>query len=371
MKLSFSRLIPFLLVCFLISSCSTPAKEVDEKESSASADDQNYLPFSTGKVNTLAIYLDPSYRQAQFKDSLFYYFDQPYLLTPVPSRVLDLEISDFNLFAEGTIKKANNLVVVNLNESNQLTSFAKQQLGDDQIQQALNGKSMALVRVKDVTAQPQQLFYLLTNDFPNLKDKAVVKQLEDYIQTVIEESLQLDNERLASAMTTKRNRSLEDKIEEEFGVKLWLPRKYQIMIEEEDMLWLLYEPASRELYSCILLYKSDIYDNKKLEDRALPLRADLGKFVTTNRDSTSMITHSKSKPYPIQREITINEKQVTETRGLWEIQNDYLGGSFVNYTLENSRKETVSIDGFVYYSGDDIRRQMRDIDAIMSTVQID
>jgi len=369
MKLSFSRLIPLLIVSFFFFSCTKEEKQKEVQEQSEQ--EPNILPFSTGKVNTLALYLDPSNQDGQLKDSLLYYFEQPYLLTPVPSRVLDIEMGSFEPFADGSSKAANNLVVVNINESSELARFAKLQLGDEQIKEALKEKTFALVRVKDVNAQPQQLFYLLTTETPNFEDKKVVSQLEGYIQTVVEESLALDNQRLASAMSQNRNRSIEDKIEEEFNINLWIPRKYQVMIEDEDMLWLLYEPASRELYSCILIYKSDKYDNKKLEDRALPLRNDLGKYVTTNRDSTSMITHTRSYPFPIQREIVIDDKKVIETRGLWEIENDYLGGGFVNYTLENKRGETISIDGFVYYSGDDIRRQMRDIDAIMSTVQID
>ncbi len=372
MKFSFSPIFFSICICLFLYSCSNNNKQEEKNtEPSEIVEEDRILPFSTGPVNKLAIYLDPSYQNGMLRDSLLYYFEQPYLLTPIPTSVVDLEMKSFAAFADGTNKNANNIVVVNLSESSQISSFAKQQLGDEQINAALNGKNMALVRVKDVNAQPQQLFYLLTREYPNLGDKKTINQLQDYIQTVIEECLTLDNQRLASAMSRNRNLSVEDKIKEDFGVQMWIPRKYEVMMEEENMLWLLYEPASRELYSCILLYKSNAYDSKKLEDRALPLRADLGKYVTTNRDSTSMVTHVSSKPFPIQRELKINEKAVIETRGLWEIENDYLGGGFVNYTLENKRGETLSIDGFVYYSEDDFRRQMRDIDAIMSTVQID
>lgn len=228
---------------------------------------------------------------------------------------------------------------------------------------------MAMVRVKNVNAKPQQVFYLLTTAYPNTGSSAVIDQLKDYIQSVVEESLALDNKRLASSFAQRRSRSMEDRVTDEFGVSMWIPRDYKLMIEDENMLWLLRETP--ELYSSLLFYKSDKYDNKPLIDRVLPMRDDLGKYVEMqNRENSYMTTHTKSKPYPIQRDLEIDGKPVIETRGLWEMENAVFGGSFVNYTLENKRGETVAIDGFVYYSEDDIRRQMRDIDALMATVQI-
>jgi len=364
MTFSLLRYFVYLFLAFAFVACNSESPNSTLQEDNKPV----LLPFSTGKINNLYVYLDPTYQQGPLKDTLSYYLDQPYLLTPMPSPVLDLTVYDFDRFIEGTVKTANNLIVVNVEEQSSISRFTKQQLGNEQINKALEGKQIALVRVKDVNARPQQVFYLLTKSYPNLSSPKIIEQVQDYIQTIVEESLELDNTRLASSFAKRRNLSLEDRVKDEFGLEVWVPREYQVMIEDTNMLWLLFETS--ELYSSLLFYKSDEFDGSELMDRALPLRQAFGTYVTTNRDNTAMVTHTNSKPLPIQREITIDEKQVIETRGLWEIDNDYLGGSFVNYTLENNRDETVTIDGFVYYSEDDVRRKMRDIDAIMSTVQI-
>lgn len=128
----------FLLVAITALACKTDASSKSGEENVLSEEDADrLLPFSTGKINNLYVYLDPSYQKGPFRDSLVYYFDQPYLLTPTPSPVLDLTPYDFARFADGSARTANNLVVVNLEEDSEISRFVRQQLGASQIEKAM------------------------------------------------------------------------------------------------------------------------------------------------------------------------------------------------------------------------------------------
>ncbi len=355
-------LLPILLFFIvLVESCDSRNRVVNEEG--------KLLPFSVGQISSIYLYSDPYFKNSDLKDSLAYYFNQPYLLTPSPSPVVDLVRYDFNRLSSGNTPTANNLILVNIAEDSQVSNYLKKQIGQESINKALENKQMALLRVTDVNAKPQQFFYLISNGPVALNDATFREQLQDYVQNVIERSTALDNQRILSGIDRRRTQAIEEDIQEQFGISIWIPREYKVVIDEDRFLWLIRE--TDDLYSNITFYKTTAQPNVSLEDQVIPLREEFGKYITTYRDSSRMTTHTDSKPYPIQRHIKLGDVDAVETRGLWRMVNDRLGGGFVNYTFENKAGELIAVDGFVYYNDDDKRRQMRDIDAILSTITVD
>lgn len=363
-------LIPVLYIsCFLLFSCSNGNQNSNASgDAITGIDTKSLLPYSTGKINGLYVYVDNSLENTPLIDSVYYHLNQPYLITPNMSPAIDLNRYNFQTFETGGSRAANNLMIVNLKEESRLSNYVKAQLGEEQINQALNGQDMAMVRIKDVNATPQQVFYLLVNGFPNLSSEINQQKLEEYSHRIIEETTKVDNQRLVASFAEKRSHSIEDIVSEKFGISIWIPRTYEIVLNEDDFLWIIQETP--ELYSNIVFYKSDFDENYELGEQVIAIRDEFGEKITTNKENTRMTTHVDSQPAPIQKDMKINDKDVLETRGLWEMVNDKLGGGFVNYSfVENN--QIITIDGFVFFSGDDKRRRMRDIDAILTTLQID
>jgi len=59
-----------------------------------------------------------------------------------------------------------------------------------------------------------------------------------------------------------------------------------------------------------------------------------------------------------------------KTRGLWKMENDFMGGSFVNLTIwDEANQRSVSVDGFVYAPGKDKRNYMMELEAMVQSLQ--
>ena len=368
----FGRFLLFLFAIATFFSCNSDQQHDETTENNGNnpaveAEEKNpLLPFSTGKISTLYLYVDQSFQESELIDTLNYNLVQPYLLTTNMAPALDVTRYSFETFQSGGTRSANNLMVINVGEDSRMSRFVKEQLGQTRVAEVLAGKELALIRVKDVTASPQQIFYLLANGFPNLSSQQVQSAIDQYAQTIVEDVTVLDNKRLISSFSRNRSRAIENKIAENFGFDIWIPETYETVLEEENFLWVINE--TNDLYSNIVVYSSTYDPEFSLEKQVLAVRDEFGEKITTNRENSRMTTNINQKPYPIQRQITVNNKTVLETRGLWRMVNDRLGGGFVNYSWVQE-DEIITIDGFVYFAGNEKRRKMRDIDAIFSTIQ--
>ena len=64
-------------------------------------------------------------------------------------------------------------------------------------------------------------------------------------------------------------------------------------------------------------------------------------------------------------------KQVYETRGLWEIEGQFMAGPFLNYqvNLDTNESEYLMLDGFVYSPGSSKREYVFELEAIMRSLK--
>lgn len=350
----------FALASILLFSCKEQKKHIN------GSNDKELLPYSIGKISNLYVYADQSFQKSPLKDSVLYHLDQPYLLTPNLSPVIDISNYDFQQFLNGDARTANNLFLVNVKEESPIQEYVLKTLGLEQIQTALKNEEFAMVKVTDVNASPQHIFFLLANGFPNLATKKSQKKIEDFTHRIIESATELDNKRISTSFSDKRSYELEKVIQEKFGVNIWIPRTYEKVLEDENFLWIIYETG--ELYSNIVFYKTNRNNSVDIEQQAIAIRDEFGKKITSDREGSRMSTNVQYKPFPIQRTLTIDNQPVIETRGLWKMIQDKMGGGFVNYTFDSGEDTVTAIDGFVFYTEENKRRKMRDIDAILSTV---
>ena len=59
-----------------------------------------------------------------------------------------------------------------------------------------------------------------------------------------------------------------------------------------------------------------------------------------------------------------------ETRGLWRVTNDFMGGSFINLTVyDEDHKQRVMLDGFVYAPDMSKRNLLLELEAILRTFE--
>lgn len=72
---------------------------------------------------------------------------------------------------------------------------------------------------------------------------------------------------------------------------------------------------------------------------------------------------------PHTQEINVGEKQVFETRGLWEIEGQFMAGPFLNFQIKLGDDDFIMLDGFVYSPGSTKREYIFELEAIMRSLK--
>ncbi len=115
------------------------------------------------------------------------------------------------------------------------------------------------------------------------------------------------------------------------------------------------------------------YENKSqlTKEGLKEIRNMLGReYVSTTLDSSFMKVNDRDLPLFVS--VTeINGHYALEGRGIWEMENDFLGGPFVSYLInDEANKQLVMVDGFVLAPGRKKRELMEELVQVLQTAVV-
>lgn len=153
------------------------------------------------------------------------------------------------------------------------------------------------------------------------------------------------------------------------GFTLKLPLSYKKVEDTGDFLW--YRNDRKGLLN-IVAYEIPINSNYKFNIyNIIKIRDSIGKnYIPGQFEDTYMLTEKKFKP--VTKNVTISEKKAVETRGLWFIKDDFMGGPFISYAIEDKKNSRlIIIEGFSYSPSSKKRDILFELEAILKTVSIE
>ena len=123
----------------------------------------------------------------------------------------------------------------------------------------------------------------------------------------------------------------------------------------------------------IILYKYPVVKGEDMMSRASIIQHNLeaiNKYIPGTREG-SFMTHSKYVD-PTVEYLKYNNKSFAEIRGLWDVENDYMGGPFVaNVLYSPDGRYMVGVEGFVYAPKFDKIQHIRDVEAVVYSFKWD
>jgi hypothetical protein len=82
-----------------------------------------------------------------------------------------------------------------------------------------------------------------------------------------------------------------------------------------------------------------------------------------------MITEEGYAPYLFK--IKLDGKETFETKGTWELKNDFMSGPFINYTIEDKGHDRILVlEGFCYSPSKEERDLMHELESIIKSIVI-
>ena len=216
---------------------------------------------------------------------------------------------------------------------------------------------------KNLYSKPQ-LFFLIQGEDEDILINYLIENKPLIINTIKE------GERKEKIRRIKKSPSKSNVLRKKMRINLVYPSVYKKVKDTFNFIWLEKQILKGTLN--IISYRlplNTISDPPKLND-VIRIRDSIGKINIPGRlEGTHMITEKDYRPYFYK--LNMGGKIIFETKGMWEVKNDFMGGPFINYILKDKKSnEWVIVEGFAFAPSVSKRDYMFELNSILSTVSI-
>lgn len=212
----------------------------------------------------------------------------------------------------------------------------------------------------DAWAAPQCVIQVSAVDGDNAAE--LVREKGEAIMSAIE---QAERDRVIHNSILYEERTIAPKVNEVIGGSLHFPSGYKLKKATEDFVWV----ADVKQYTTqgVLMYKypaagdeSDFTEENIIAHRNEILQRNVpGMFDGTYMTTGDFIAPSVSF-------VKYKKREFAQTRGFWEVYNDFMGGPFVSHSFySQDGKEIIVAEAFVYAPRYDKRQYLRQVESIL------
>jgi hypothetical protein len=211
----------------------------------------------------------------------------------------------------------------------------------------------------DVWAQPQTILLV---DAKNGDD--IIRIMSTEQERMIHTLEQAERDRVITNLKKYEETNLRDTVNTLFGGSPYFPTGYVLRKKTSDFVWIGYE--TKKAILGIFVYKYPYKDStsfslsNSIRERNIMLEKRVpGQFENTYMTTTTLFP-------PISRNIRYKNFHFVEVRGLWEIENDFMGGPFISHSfLDKTGRNIIVLEAFVYNPRSDKRNYLRQLESIL------
>ncbi len=174
-----------------------------------------------------------------------------------------------------------------------------------------------------------------------------------------------ERKRLQKSYKSFPNSEIRADIINKFGVDIVLPMGYKTASNKENFYWARFD--NPKITQSVMVYSFPYTDVQQLSATYLIMERDsiMKKHVETPLENSYMLTEPLVAPSYSAGELS-NGIYIAEIRGLWRLEGDFMGGSFITIAAVSPQKDrVVVIDAWLYAPDSDKRNFMRQLEAIL------
>jgi len=293
---------------------------------------------TTGKINTIAVVIDDQLWNGEIGDSIRNKFASPVIGLPEEEPLFTINQYPVKLL-EGFTTDSRAIIVIKKEDENKF-----------EIQ-------------KNQYATPQNVFHI-----SGKTAEEVLEQLEQHTPEIIQ---LIEQGEIAESQRISKQSLLNTKgISKQFKIGIQVPSNFEYVLRKPNFVWLKKKIISGS--SSLLVYQvplNTIKTQSAIAVTILKMRDSIGKYIQGTEPHTYMISETGYTPYFFKSKI--DHRLAYETRGTWQLQNDYMSGPFINYAIvDKLNNRLLVVEGFCYSPSKEKRDEMHELEAIMHSVHI-
>ncbi len=304
--------------------------------------EDDVLPQGTGKSGDIIVVMDSIYWAGETGNTLLNCFAgtqdglpqrEPYF------NVIQVTPPNFKQI----FKTTKNIVVVTKAGSSDKPKFALQE---------------------NLWAKNQLVLTLITD-----KDKTAADILQKNCEKLRDRFNLEESKRLQKAFSKLKNEKIIGQVNEVIGTRVIIPADYLLAKKESNVVWLRkdFQHNGHQINMGLIIYKTPyISENQLFADSILNNRDLITRMVEGPVDGSYMKHYDEF--LPTEKNRSVNARFVKELRGLWNMENAFMGGPFINFAfIDASGTSLINIDGYVFAPKFDKREYLRELEAIALT----
>jgi hypothetical protein len=298
----------------------------------------SYKPRSSGNIHTVTVVMENALWNSQTGDHVRKVFASEFLGLPQQEPLFSLKQISPDIFSDFTRSSRNVLMI-------------------------LKTKTDTLRISKNKYAAPQVVVEVLgknNKEIINQINLHAAKAIKAFKQGEIQEKQRRIKK---SILETDELKSL--------YINLTLPSAYKVVKKEkESKLWLQRETEKGSVNVLVYFIENDKLIKKLNKDKIIQIRDSVSKaFVPGRNEASYMKTEEAYEPYFFKT--TIKGLKTLETRGTWEVVNDYMAGPFLNYIVQDKiNQRLIVMDGFAFSPSIQKRQYMVELEAIFRSLKV-
>ena len=324
---------------------------------------QEFMPTAKGEIGSIMLVMD----QQQWDHDLGTQL-RGILGEPMPGLPQDEPLFHLNRVSpkklNTTLKSSANMIFVmtldsKTSESNVLKGF----LTSESLRMIKLDTSLYMSIRKDEFAKGQIILYLFGNTEKDLSQK--LKKNKERIQSLFEKRVR---DRTVRKLFKSHEKSLEQVVQEAHSFQIRIPSGWQQAANEPGFYWMRYLNGSKE-QNVFVYYEP--YTNIEIFDQVPEFRDRITKqFLRDSEKNNLFITRQMRDDLNtvFLKKTQFKGRYAVESRGLWKINDNSLGGPYISYTFVSEKQKLIYyIEGFVAAPGKKKRTLLQEVDAILST----
>ncbi len=217
----------------------------------------------------------------------------------------------------------------------------------------------------DVWARPQCVVQL------NARDAAeAARVFQDNEERILATFEQAERDRVIANSKLYEEKKLGEAVREMIGGSPHFPSGYKLKKKTDDFIWIADEKQYSTQGVFIYTYPASATENLSLDNIIAHRNRILKDNVPGMFEGTYMTTGDYLKPTV--EYVAFRGRQFAQTRGFWEVHNDFMGGPFVSHAFYGKDPSTIVVlEAWVYAPKYDKRQYLRQVESIIYSFEWD
>ena len=297
---------------------------------SCSGNQQKLLPASSGNINNISVVTNDELWEGAVGEVIRENFGRPIYGLPQIEPIFSLSHIPSKVFS-GFATKSRTILKIDVSENEGVFNF------------------------KNKYASPQRIIQI-TAKSPDKIIEIINENLNSIYSTMYFNEIQEKQRRIS------KNLNKTQAIKKNTGVSLKFPSAYRVAKADTNFVWIRRDIETGSVNLFIQRQRN------QTEQSIIEKRDSISKiYIPGPVENTYMSTDLIYTPNT--QQINVGGKQVFETRGLWEIEGQFMAGPFLNFQIKLGDDDFIMLDGFVYSPGSTKREYIFELEAIMRSLK--